>query len=71
MVATADPPGKLNAKPCIVAGELRVWGDMRENGKYKFIWEFENCENGIARINIQPKGLTRKRTGAGLGCRRY
>ena len=33
-------------EPCIVAGKLRVWGGMRENGEEKLVWESENCENG-------------------------
>ena len=39
----------LNAEPRIVTDvdKLRVWGDVRENGKDEFVREFENCENGM------------------------
>ena len=30
-----------------MSGALRIWGDMREDGKDKFVWESENCENGM------------------------
>ena len=30
-----------------MTGEPRVWGDVRKNGKIKFVREFENCEDGM------------------------
>ena len=30
-----------------MAGEVRVWGDVEENGKDKLVRELENCENGM------------------------
>jgi hypothetical protein len=30
----------LKVEPHISTG---VWGDVRENGKDEFVWEFENC----------------------------
>ena len=26
----------------------RVWGDVREDGKYQLVWEFKNWENELA-----------------------
>ena len=73
MVVVTDSPHMPNTKSRIVTGELRVWGDVRENGKDKFVWEFENCENGL--INVQSKELRRVLAlrlvwgaGAGTGC---
>ena len=37
----------LEAESCVVTGEPRVRGDMRENAKDKLIREFEDCENGM------------------------
>jgi len=42
----------LDTKTCIRTGELRVWGDVGENGKDEFVWELENCENGVGWVNI-------------------
>ena len=39
-----DPKVVHHMKLCIVTGELRVRGDVREDGMDKLIWEFENCE---------------------------
>jgi len=36
----------LEAEPRTMTGELWFWGEVRENGKDKLVWEFENCENG-------------------------
>ena len=61
----------LDTEPCVVTGELRVWGNMREDGKDELVWEFENYENGTKQINFQYEGLVvRVRTEAGLGCGR-
>ena len=30
-----------------MTGEVRVGGDVRENGEDEFIWKFENCRNGM------------------------
>jgi len=34
----------LNTKSCLVIGEPRLWGDVKENGKDKLVWELEDCE---------------------------
>ena len=39
-----DPNIVHHTESCIVTGELRVRGDVREDGMDKLIWEFENCE---------------------------
>ena len=57
LVGIANPPHMLNAEPCIVAGGPWFWGDVRENKKDKFVWEFENCENQVEYVSIRPKGL--------------
>ena len=31
----------------IMTGVSRVWGDVRENGNDKLVWEFENYEGGM------------------------
>ena len=36
-----------HVEPGIVTGEVRVWEDVRENGKDEFIWKFENCGDGM------------------------
>ena len=41
----ADHHTVLKTEPCIVAGELRFWGDVGENGNDKFVWEFKDYEN--------------------------
>jgi len=51
----ADIHTILEAEPCIGTGEVRVWGDVGENGKDEFVWELENCENGMGRVNIPSK----------------
>ena len=33
---------------------------MRENGKDKFVWEFENCENGTEQMSIRSGGVMRE-----------
>ena len=33
--------------PRMTTDESWIWGDVRENGKNKLVWEFEDCENGI------------------------
>jgi hypothetical protein len=48
----------LNAEPRAVTGEFRAWGDMRENGKDEFVWEFENCRMGCDEIEVWSTGLT-------------
>ena len=35
--------------------EPRIWGDMRENGKDKLIWELENYEYEGNRLAPDPK----------------
>ena len=37
----------LKTESCIVAGELRFWGGVGDNGNDKFVWEIEDCENRI------------------------
>ena len=49
-----------NAEAFIVSGALRIWGDMREDGKDKLVWEFENCENSMGQISVRPKEVTRE-----------
>ena len=41
----------------MVAGELRFWGDERENVEDKFVWEFENCETGMRWIDVRSEEL--------------
>lgn len=36
----------LFTEPCIGTSELRLWGDVRENGENELVWEFENCKGG-------------------------
>jgi len=40
-----------------VTGKVRVWGDVREDGKDELIRELENCENGTGEVSIRPKEL--------------
>jgi len=47
----------LHAVPCITTGEMRIWGDMGEDGKDELVWELENCENGMGWISIRSKAL--------------
>ena len=51
---------------CIVAGELRFWRDVKENGKDEFVWEFENCEMEMVTKRLDLKIDARARTKAGL-----
>ena len=34
-----------NTETCIVIGEQRVWGDVREDGKDKLVWEFKHYQS--------------------------
>ena len=52
-----DPQFILNTEPCKVTDELR--GDMREDGKDKLVWEFENCESRMERISVRSRELMR------------
>jgi len=36
----------MKAEPCIGTGEVRVRGDVGENGKDELVWELENYKNG-------------------------
>jgi len=47
----------LNTVPCIVTSEMRVWGNMREDGKDELVRELENCENGTGQVSIRSKEL--------------
>ena len=31
-----------DTEACVVSGELRVWGDLREDTKDKLVWKFKN-----------------------------
>lgn len=53
-VVITDPKIIHHTEPCIVTGKLRVWADVREDGKDKFVREFENCEVG-SRLAFNPK----------------
>ena len=53
-----DPKIVHHTKSCIVTGELRVRGDVGEDGMDELIWEFENCE--AEWINIRSKKLVRE-----------
>ena len=55
MVRIVDPEPALKAEPCPVAGELRIWGDMRKDGKDELGGEFENCANRMEGINVRSK----------------
>jgi len=35
------------------ADKLRAWGDVRENGKDKFVREVKNCKDWTGYINIR------------------
>ena len=48
-----DPHTIRDTEPCTVASEMRFWGDVRENGKDEFVWEFENCE--VEMVNTRSK----------------
>jgi len=39
----------------MATGELRLWGDVRENGKDKLAWELEDCEAWISGSTFDPK----------------
>jgi len=49
----------LSAESCIVTSESRLWGDVRENRKDKFVWELEDCKNGMEQISVRSKELMR------------
>ena len=53
----ADPPIR-NTEARIVSGKRRVWGNERDDGKDKLIWELENCK--IGSVIIQSKELMRE-----------
>ena len=60
-----------NPEPCILIGEPRIRGNVRENGKDKLVWEFENCENKRNILTFYPKkNDKRARTEACLRRRR-
>jgi len=46
-MVTVDLHVVLSTESCIVTGEPRFWGDVRENGKDKLVWEFEDWKNGM------------------------
>ena len=50
----------LSAEPCMVTSKLRERGDVRENGKDKFVWEFENCENRMEQVSIRTTEVTQE-----------
>ena len=52
VVVVADPPRILDTESRVVADEPRIWGDVRENAKDEFVRQFEDCENGIEKVNI-------------------
>ena len=49
-----------NLEPCILIGEPRIRGNVRENGKDKLVWEFENCENERNISTFYLKKTTRR-----------
>ena len=60
----------LEAEPCIVTGKRWFWGDMREDGKDKLIWDFEDYERVGRHTDSTDRNGARARTEAGFGCRR-
>jgi len=65
-----DDHGVLKTEPCIETGELWLWGDARDNGKDKLVWEFEDCETESQFTDSAERNDARARTEAGLGYRR-
>ena len=69
-MAIVDPHTILKTESCILAGVIRVRGDMGENVKDELVWKFEDCESGMGRINVRSRDLMQGDcTEAGLGCR--
>ena len=48
----------LFTEPRIVTSELRLWGDVRENGENQLVWDSENCEQEMEYISIQQEETT-------------
>lgn len=48
LVVIIDVPTALNIEPREVTSVRRVPGDVGEDGKNRFVGEFENCENEIS-----------------------
>ena len=62
----------LNTEPCILVGEVRVRGDVAEDGEDQFVGELENYERN-GKVSIRSKRaavILGARTEAGLGCGR-
>ena len=53
-----NPHTIRDTEPCTVAGEMWFWGNMGENGKDEFVWEFETCE--MEMVNTRSKRLMRR-----------
>ena len=47
----------LKTEPSIVTGELRFWGNKRENVEDNFVRKLENWENGMGEVNVRSKAL--------------
>ena len=60
----------LGTEPCVVTGGFRECGDVRGNREDEFVWEFENCKDGMRRGWCMVRGLVKARTVAGLRFRR-
>lgn len=43
-MVVVDLHAVLFTEPRIVTSELRLWGDVRENGENQLVWDSENCE---------------------------
>ena len=58
----------LNVEPCMIADEMRIRGDVVEDRKDEFVWELENCEDGMEKANVNSVQRIdmRGRTEAGL-----
>ena len=53
-----DPRTVTNTEPCVVTSVLRrIWGDVREDGKYELVREFENCESETEQVDVRFKEL--------------
>jgi len=64
----------MKAEPCIGTGELRIRGDVGEDGKDELVWELENCENGMGWVSIpseEPMEEIVLRLVWGAGARRF
>ena len=70
MVVIVDHHTVLKAEPCIVTGELWFWGDIREDGKDKLVWEFEDYERIDQHTDSIERNGARARTETGLVYRR-